>query len=103
MSSPTFSAFEVAPLPPGSQEAVYPQPGTAGKVGAAPSPAASFQTAGGYWSLPDKAAAHPGGGDQAGGTVGRKREKNTKHFCRNSEVRASEFSNADFSTRCVMK
>ena len=103
MSSPTFSAFEVSPLPPGPHEAVYLQPGTAGKEGGGSySPAVAFQMAG-YWSLLDKAAAHSGGGDQAGGTVGRKQEKNTKHFCRNSEVRAHEFSNADFSTRCIMK
>lgn len=95
MSAPTLSAFEVAPSPPGSREAVYLQPGTAGKVGAVTSPAASFQMAG-YCLPPDKAAAHPGGGDRAGGTVGRKREKSTKHFCRNSEVRASEFCDADF-------
>lgn len=45
MSSPTFSDFEVAPLPPGPQEAVYLQPGTAGKRGGYP-PAVAFQVAG---------------------------------------------------------
>lgn len=38
MSSPTFSAFEVSPLPPGPHEAVYLQPGTAGKEGGAATP-----------------------------------------------------------------
>lgn len=33
MSSPTFPAFEVAPLPPGSHGAVYLQPGTLGRWG----------------------------------------------------------------------
>lgn len=66
-----------------------------GREGGSYPPALAFQMAG-CWLLWDKAAAHSGGGDEAGGMAGRKQGKNTKHFCRSSEVRASEFANADF-------
>lgn len=42
-------------------------------------------------------------GQWAESTDERRRPLSTKHFCRDSEVRASGFSNADFSTGCIMK
>lgn len=92
MSSPTFSAFEVAPCLLAHMKLFTPSQALLGGGGAATLLPGLLNGR----LLWDKAAAHSGGGDEAGGTAGRKQGKNTKHFCRSSEVRASEFCNADF-------
>lgn len=76
MSSPTFPAFEDHPLPSWPTRSCLPPAGhcwARGGGGGSTPQQRPFQ-----WLVQlDKAAAHSGGGDQAGGTAGRKQGENT--------------------------